>query len=31
MAVLIGADGRIASEVVAGGDAVLELANGRQG
>jgi hypothetical protein len=29
MAVLLNAEGRIASEVVAGGDAVLELANGR--
>ena len=29
MAVLVGADGRIASELVAGADAVTELANGR--
>ena len=29
MAVLVGADGRIASELVAGADAVMELANGR--
>jgi thiol-disulfide isomerase/thioredoxin len=29
MAVLVGADGKIASELVAGADAVLELANGR--
>ena len=29
MAVLVGADGRIASEVVAGAEAVMELAKGR--